>query len=1152
MTVNVRNVSNVGDATVNVNTGMNGAMDVVENRENRSGSSCKLGMSEAAETVKTSYNSQSKRIHQRLAMVDKIAKQFAGEHWRLSVEKLMKKKSIDISDLRSKLAEMIRSRREQRLLESEKRDELIMSCQGKFLRAVEEDINVNNFHSSKSGWRSGSRVRGREAGGLALTPAISRRSSSTVSKSSMKDNRSSTSTAESALPGAVATAAATASSGLETSSVYSAGTSSAVVEEDGTVYRPLERIVNDPNPYNSLLTSLLLNSLRRKRTTRRKLKAIATNSLAKILSERSKPKERDDYSSSDRRPDNIASTMVTEDADNIEKETKAPPNITLISSNSANDTKPSSTKMTEEETLDPKEETASSTSSTSSSTKKTEEETLDSKEETASSTSSTSSTSSSTKKTEEETASSTSSTSSSTKKTEEETLDSKDKAEQISVDSLPPEAKDLVTKIDVWFDTFVSIGLIQSGIDLGEDGMSTGGSRSKEAWSQLDPMAYELTRIGALDKVDMLWGEKSAAAASEWLWRHSEEWHIPWEALQLAERGQLEAIKERFGFDVFKAAHKWVWQRDDFWHPTPYVQRKAQEGAFSDLQEKFDPKLCVVDRAYEWIWQRSRSWHAHLTHYRKLQGHPDARELIDDEVCILNRNQDRLLANVDRHVKALLQLRRARRRLMTQEEELAQQLCENSPDAIEFGGPKIRPRPPIRRDRIAAYPRGHIKCITHNAKKKKRSSGSSSQSVQDVSDQTSRLAAIKSNGGYGSNASKSGTYKGRNSSLSMPGLSWFELKPNTAANTDHLEAVELKNMDVGRRDRTTLHSLEVDSDSETESAVQNRISWKGNLWLEAVTQPVEWSMICDQFEVVKTIRDKPLGHHEEAIEGDFRLIGSKKPKKKAKNKDKKNRGATDEEEQESSSDDDNLSFEEKKAKQAALRKVYVPKCRIIDVAAASAKDLELYPIEGTDKDTWRDAGRGSYLRASMGIENHVMPDGETDDEDSENENLLTDEYYDKLHTSRLAYIKEKFDVDAIRTRYNITAPMPKKAARRGGNWHPSSSKSKNSAKDGKNKVKPKSKPKSKSSTKASSKTSSNNSKKRKANEVSDLSSSGVSTRKRRTSNRNRSRSTTPVPESGTSTPNTRTKKSAPKSRRKSARKLATSSPAVPSKKRRRS
>lgn len=155
-------------------------------------------------------------------------------------------------------------------------------------------------------------------------------------------------------------------------------------------------------------------------------------------------------------------------------------------------------------------------------------------------------------------------------------------------------------------------------------------------------------------------------------------------------------------------------------------------------------------------------------------------------------------------------------------------------------------------------------------------------------------------------------------------------------------------------------------------------------------------------------------------------------------------------------------------------------------------------------------------------------------EEQEDADALTDEHYDKLHTLRLAYIKGTFDLESIRNRYNITAPMPK-AARRGGNWHPGSNKgsdsikgkstkSKNSQKSKpkektkqktKTKAKPKPKPKSKTQTnlKVKNKTTSTTVKKRegKVDIVSNTveSTSNAPVKKRRISGRNRSVAPTP-------------------------------------------
>eukprot|EP00939_MAST-03C_sp_MAST-3C-sp1_P003949 g3949.t1 len=222
----------------------------------------------------------------------------------------------------------------------------------------------------------------------------------------------------------------------------------------------------------------------------------------------------------------------------------------------------------------------------------------------------------------------------------------------------------------------------------------------------MPPVAFELAQNGNTREIGCYWGAGVEERSVEWIWKSCQEWQLPSEIVQQVEKGDLWTVLRRCGPKLFSKAHKWMWQRNEEWTPRPKMYTLVENAEFDALDKIIEPVIASLrgsneealaksaeDSPFAWLWHRSIEWRGALEAtdaFKKIanaekeaSSDPPVRSprrrfdrKNDGEIFQLNREQDRLLANVDQHVKVIEHLRSAKMRLRAEEEEYVRRICD--------------------------------------------------------------------------------------------------------------------------------------------------------------------------------------------------------------------------------------------------------------------------------------------------------------------------------------------------------------------------------------------------------------------------------------------------------------------------------------------
>lgn len=240
----------------------------------------------------------------------------------------------------------------------------------------------------------------------------------------------------------------------------------------------------------------------------------------------------------------------------------------------------------------------------------------------------------------------------------------------------------LVEKVGVWYAVLESIGLIETPSTVGPR-LSCPEEKGKDEFPSI---VRRLARIGAADLLRRFRGAEIEERAMEWIWNRCGVWQFPSEVLQHAFDGQLDRALSVCGPELFSRLHNWMWKRETSVTTKSTLHGLAKGGEFERVDKAYEPLVSslhskgnfviaktVVNAPYVWVWHQSLDWRRRLERTRGLK---DTETRSSDDILVLNREQDRLLANVDQHVESIVRLRNAKQRLMAEEEECVWRMWE--------------------------------------------------------------------------------------------------------------------------------------------------------------------------------------------------------------------------------------------------------------------------------------------------------------------------------------------------------------------------------------------------------------------------------------------------------------------------------------------
>ena len=244
--------------------------------------------------------------------------------------------------------------------------------------------------------------------------------------------------------------------------------------------------------------------------------------------------------------------------------------------------------------------------------------------------------------------------------------------------------EDLVKRVDLWCAVFESLGLVET-------------SRKKSNDVELPSIVSKLARLGDLDTIRRYFGAQVEETVARRIWESCMEWKFPSEVIYRVKHGNLLEILNLCGPQLFHQVHDWYWSSDIESSESSMI-RTIQSGDFEEMERVYNEVTeCLIrtdnekiadkvrNKPYAWIWNQSYHWQKSVVDDSTKNDDEDSQRLNenDGEISELNKEQDRLLSNVDSHVKSILKLRQVKQRLHAEEEELIWELWNRMCDTDE-------------------------------------------------------------------------------------------------------------------------------------------------------------------------------------------------------------------------------------------------------------------------------------------------------------------------------------------------------------------------------------------------------------------------------------------------------------------------------------
>jgi len=252
--------------------------------------------------------------------------------------------------------------------------------------------------------------------------------------------------------------------------------------------------------------------------------------------------------------------------------------------------------------------------------------------------------------------------------------------------------QEIVSEVDLFCTVFSAIDLVKLHRNTSLSPKST-----SKSTRDIEPIALELTRVGATGSVGCYWGADVEERAVEWVWNHCNEWKLPSEVHGYMRSGELSKMLDCCGPDLFASAHKMMWCRTGFGKgETSRLMRLVEEGRLKEVDSIVGPVAAslrsigqnataasVEEAPYAFVWNRSIDWSCNLSPPNESRGGASSGSALaryakknDADVIELNLEQDRLLASVDHQVRTILHLKQAKLRLRAEEESYVRQICD--------------------------------------------------------------------------------------------------------------------------------------------------------------------------------------------------------------------------------------------------------------------------------------------------------------------------------------------------------------------------------------------------------------------------------------------------------------------------------------------